>query len=606
VVADADLPVWSIKPNWVNGIREKLSWLTDVLASSYGTEQRRALRLSPRREFEMTFNPVDEARSYFDLWLHRMGSFEFMVPLFHDSGKMTAAIAAGAVTVPFDTSYREFVVGGLAIISGDDPFTFDKVAITAIGANDITVAAGGVTRAWPKGTRIHPLRRSRISAESLLAAITNHVGEATLQFELNQGNDIPDEGVWDTMYLGYPIIEIPPNRRENLDLSFNRNSLVLDNDHGLRALADDAGRAFTVQVDNRMMVGRAEHWAFRQMLYRLRGQQSPVWMPTFNRDIELSQAALAANAYINVKKIGYAYTGGAIDGRQHLMLPGGLMAKISGTGAPPSAAEEHLTLTAGLGTDLPAGTFGSFVDTCRLASDDIEIMHHTDTDGAAECNMSFRSFRDPRTAPDPNDYPIPASVTSLEACGVPAEDACVNLDSGWWAKITWEFDVGFNNPDPLGIGDDFHVSRPHRPPGFGLQFYRGGVHIAAADMVSADNYTDHAFDTIATVDYQTSMTTYYFLPPSAIPRGPPGFATDPFVDGDPDDVQGFFQFDYFAFSPEYYSGHGGGLMRFTFQRNGGSPLVGTVVVGDGAAPAYVGTQYIAARELYAIGIELSL
>jgi hypothetical protein len=273
VVADADLPVWSIKPNWVNGIREKLSWLTDVLASSYGTEQRRALRLSPRREFEMTFNPVDEARSYFDLWLHRMGSFEFMVPLFHDSGKMTAAIAAGAVTVPFDTSYREFVVGGLAIISGDDPFTFDKVAITAIGANDITVAAGGVTRAWPKGTRIHPLRRSRISAESLLAAITNHVGEATLQFELNQGNDIPDEGAWDTMYLGYPIIEIPPNRRENLDLSFNRNSLVLDNDHGLRALADDAGRAFTVQVDNRMMVGRAEHWAFRQMLYRLRGQQ---------------------------------------------------------------------------------------------------------------------------------------------------------------------------------------------------------------------------------------------------------------------------------------------------------------------------------------------
>jgi hypothetical protein len=69
VVADADLPVWSIKPNWVNGIREKLSWLTDVLASSYGTEQRRALRLSPRREFEMTFNPVDEARSYFDLFL---------------------------------------------------------------------------------------------------------------------------------------------------------------------------------------------------------------------------------------------------------------------------------------------------------------------------------------------------------------------------------------------------------------------------------------------------------------------------------------------------------------------------------------------------------
>lgn len=194
------------------------------------------------------------------------------------------------------------------------------------------------------------------------------------------------------------------------------------------------------------------------------------------------------------------------------------------------------------------------------------------------------------------------------AAGV-TDDACVFVPPApvdYWAKITWEFDVGFTSPDPLGIGDDFHVSRPHRPPGWGLQFYRGGVHIPAADMVSADNYTDHAFTTISSVDYQTSMTTYYFLPSTAIPRGPPGFATDPFGGVDPDDVQGFFQFDYFAFSPEYYAGHGGGLMRFTFERVGGLPLVGTVVVGDGAAPAYVGTQYIAARELYAIGIELTL
>jgi hypothetical protein len=87
MIADADLPVWTIKPNWANGIRETLSWLTDVLASTYGPEQRRALRLSPRREFEMTFNPIDAVRSYFDLWLHRMGSFEFMVPLFHDAGR---------------------------------------------------------------------------------------------------------------------------------------------------------------------------------------------------------------------------------------------------------------------------------------------------------------------------------------------------------------------------------------------------------------------------------------------------------------------------------------------------------------------------------------
>jgi hypothetical protein len=236
MVADADLPVWTIKPNWANGIRETLSWLTDVLASTYGPEQRRALRLSPRREFEMVFNPIDAVRSYFDLWLHRMGSFEFMVPLFHDAGRFTAAIAGGATAIPFDTTYREFNAGDLAIIIGDDPFTFDKVAITAVGPSGITVAAGGVTRAWPKGTRIHPLRRSRISDESQASALTSRVGEATLQFQLNQANDLPDESTWTTLYGGHPIILDPPNRRESLDLTFNRNSLLLDNDLGLRVL----------------------------------------------------------------------------------------------------------------------------------------------------------------------------------------------------------------------------------------------------------------------------------------------------------------------------------------------------------------------------------
>jgi hypothetical protein len=89
---DAELPLWTIRPNWREGILERLSWLTDVLGGSWGTEQRRALRLSPRRQFEINFNPIDAARSYFELWLHRYGSIEFMVPLFHDRGRLSASI----------------------------------------------------------------------------------------------------------------------------------------------------------------------------------------------------------------------------------------------------------------------------------------------------------------------------------------------------------------------------------------------------------------------------------------------------------------------------------------------------------------------------------
>lgn len=442
MTADNALPVWTIRPNWASGIVERLSWLTDVIPSTYGTEQTRALRLSPRREFEMSFLVMDAARSYFELFLHRLGWTEFMVPLFHDKGKVTAALAPGAAVIPVNTLFREFTVGGMAVLIGDDPFTFDKVEIIGKSPNDITVKPGGITRAWEKGCAIHPLRRTRIEQESAVAALSNRVGEATLRFQLNQANDIEDEGAWGPLYRGYPVLATPPNRREAIDLSFLRNSMVLDNDHGLTVLGDDAQRAFTVQVHNKMLRGRAEQFAFRQFLYRLRGQQGAIWLPTFNRDFRISRAKLAGTAQIDIDKIGYAYTGGAVSGRTHVFLPGGATGAISGTVAAPSSREERLVLTAPLAASLAAGSYGSFMEPCRLASDDIEITHHTDTDGTAECNLSFRAFRDERTTAGAIDMPIPAAVKSPQRCGAPApeEAGCVDEDTtGWWLKVrmTW-------------------------------------------------------------------------------------------------------------------------------------------------------------------------
>lgn len=428
MAADNELPVWTIRPNWLNGVLERLEWLTDVIGSTYGTEQRRALRLSPRRSFEMTFNPIDEARSYFDLWLHRLGSSEFMVPLFHDRGKLAANVSAAQDTIPVDTTYREFVAGGMAVILGDDPFTFDVLEITDVAAGQLTINPLGLGRAWGKGTAIYPLRRTRISQESLFAAITNRVGEASLQFELNQANDIPDEGAWALSYNGLPILLDKPNRRERLEVTYSRNSLLLDNEVGLRHLLDDAGRAFTVQTYGRMMRGRAEHWAFRQMLYRLRGQAVPCWLPSFNRDFTLARSHLAANAFIDVRKIGYAYTGGAISGRRHVLFntAAPLAREIINTGAPLSAAEERLMLSGALGTALTKGTTGSFLEITRLATDAVEITHHTDTDGVAECNLSFRGFRDERTIGTTISYPIPITGQNNAPCGTASSFLLVN------------------------------------------------------------------------------------------------------------------------------------------------------------------------------------
>lgn len=462
MIADNDLPVWTIRPNWREPLIERLSWMTDVLATSYGTEQRRALRLSPRREFEMLFNPVDRTRSYFELFLHRLGSQEFMLPLFHDSARMTAGIEAGALAIPVDTAFREFTAGGLAVIlDGDDPLTFDKVSIISVANDAITVAAGGITRTWGKGVRVHPLRRSRLDQESAASALTSRVSEATIRFQLNQANDVADEGTWGLLLGGYPLMTDKPNWRESVDLDFTRNSLLLDNDHGLRELGDDAGRAFTVQTHSTMMTGRAAHWAFRQFLYRLRGQQGAIWVPSFKRDVELMQGASAGDLALDIKDIGYGYTGGAISGRTWLWFGGSATAEISGLDGPTAAGEERLALAAPLTEDLPLGAYGSFLDACRLSSDDIEIAHHTDTDGTAECNLAFRSFRDERVPPDPIDAPIPfGQLRTPDLCGAPDTAVCVPDLTGGSTGLaedgSGDDPDGGGGPGP-GAGDDLEL-----------------------------------------------------------------------------------------------------------------------------------------------------
>lgn len=440
------IPIWTIRPNWRDGIRERLEWKTDVLESDNGTEQRRALRLSPRRAFEMVFNPVDQARSYFDLFLHRLVGEEFMLPLFHDKVLTTADRNPGNTSLAFDNTYREFMTDGYALLLGEDPFTFEVVEIVAQTAAGLTISA--LVNAWPAGTTLHPLRSARLEDESSVAAITSRVGQSTLGFTLTQANDFMDGDWTDNLeYAATPVITKAPNRREPLDLRFLRKAEVLDNETGLVHMADLADRAFTVQIHSWLLRGRQEHAEFRSMLYRLRGRQRAVWLPSFNNDLVLARPTAAASANIDVKKIGYAYTGGiGVSGRRHILFRSDaapIAAQIAAVGAPLAATEERLVLSGPVGAILPAGRVASFLEIARLDTDAIEIQHLTDTNGVSECSTPFRSFLDERLEDDENSVPLPAGVMNDSACGIVGPRVVLpRHSSGWRYKLEPHGTVG--------------------------------------------------------------------------------------------------------------------------------------------------------------------
>jgi len=98
----ASLPVFSVIPNWKDGVLERLEYKTNVLTSTSDAEQRRAMRLYPRRSFEASFLRERSVRSRLDAFISGNGHGEFLVPLWHESLRLPYGDPKETVVVPFD------------------------------------------------------------------------------------------------------------------------------------------------------------------------------------------------------------------------------------------------------------------------------------------------------------------------------------------------------------------------------------------------------------------------------------------------------------------------------------------------------------------------
>lgn len=461
---DNELPVWPFLPNWRDGITERLSWATVVNGSDTGAEQRYSTRLSPRREFEAMFHPIGDTRTFFDLFLSELGGQEMMVPLWHDRHKLSAEIEEGDVRVDCDTEFGEFMDGGMAILIGADAWSHRVLEINEVDDTGFTLSAA-TDFDWPAGSVIHPLRRSRLDFQPNFRLLTNTVGESTLRFILNQANDLPDLGAWAGLVLDtYPVMTIGTDWIEPVDLNFNRIMETNDNGTGLTYTRDIAERGFRVKSHKWQLRGREQNWEFRQFLYRMAGRRSPVWMPTGATDMVVAVQANAAANSVQVRKVGLSYIGGPQPGRDRFLAftaDGYQARRITGMGVPILGAYERLNISANLTYALPVGTELSFLEIMRADGDDIELLHHTDSEGVTECSINFRSFNDSRDPAGTIMMPVPVSEETTALCGEPAPDESpCNVFLGWAWEWVWtsQRDTGphappfclINYPDPPG------------------------------------------------------------------------------------------------------------------------------------------------------------
>lgn len=178
---------WPVPPDWSNGVRERLSWLTDVIQAKNGRRQKRELRLAPRRIFDFEVIADEQLRRVLDALLMDHGGKYFMLPIWHDVQLLDAPLAAEQSFVPCRTVGFEFVQEGYALL---------WLAINQwqlVGIADIEVAGlqlGTLTsRQWPLGTRIYPVRRARLVDQPTEAGWTDSSGQRSVSMIIDEPCD---------------------------------------------------------------------------------------------------------------------------------------------------------------------------------------------------------------------------------------------------------------------------------------------------------------------------------------------------------------------------------------------------------------------------------
>lgn len=395
LVAPADeplsYPVFTVLPDWRNGVLERLEYATEVLDSETDTEQRRSIRRYPRRAVEASFVDIDLKRARLHNFFSGSMNRKVLVPLWFEQYKLPSTLTSSLVFPSGTLAMRDFSAGEYVIVQDKDPAQYEilKIQSASISTDTLTFTQAPV-KTWSAGSRIMPLRVAYVREMPTLDHVSDRAATVTVRFFLDEPCKFPS-GSW-----GYcaPLFRFKFNRAAQLPVTYDQAVFVIDNDSGRIDVSEPGQRTRIISRVPLTIFGREQLFAFRQFVAESRGRLSRFWFPSLTADIhplsdfsgEVFEAKIAGAAdYMRVQQ----------ETRQMLAIVfhdkrPAIYRRITNIEKTPSSELYYL--------DRPLGTISlvdvervMLVHAVRFDQDAFEIRHIVDNAKAATTTVVVRS-----------------------------------------------------------------------------------------------------------------------------------------------------------------------------------------------------------------------
>lgn len=393
VVRGRRVIVFGLCPDWSQGITERLEWLTEVLESYDGTEQRIRLRQIPRRSFEYRFLLEGLDVRVLEHLLFAWGARIYALPVWTDVSILAGEAAVGSTTLTVqNVANSDYHADGLAVLWRSNT-QHEAVEILSITGDTLTLKLP-LSRSWPSGTRVFPARLARIEGEVALARPTDTIAIGRCRFRVEDVT-APAAVDYGPAYRDYLVFDWRPDRSVDIEDKWRRKVAVIDYGTGLATFDDQSGKPIIGRTLTWLLSDRSKVSAFRGWLAARAGRAYPCWLPTFESDLEVVHTVAATDTGIIVRNVGYARFVAANPLRRDLRIittAGTFYRRITGANEI-SDDEELLSLDVPLGVTLQPQQFlqVSYLELSRLDQDVIEI--HWETDSIARVQLSTRTLK---------------------------------------------------------------------------------------------------------------------------------------------------------------------------------------------------------------------
>lgn len=280
-------------------VAERWEWLTDVLSARTGPDQSRRLRQDPRvgLTFEGQASGIARRRLETQLWHHAAG--RWWAPLVMDARSLSSPAVAGTDQLALDTRHARFRVGGRALL-GHPGGTWELVTIDAV--TDGALMLDGVTMgSWPAMSRVVPVREAELAEAPQLGRFTAD-DTALFQVQFRLVEELQSPSLADpVLYRGWPVFDVRPSWSSDPVWQPARDVVSVDEGVAPPTTFDPAGAARPRLVFHFIVSGSADIARFRGWLALMGGRWSPVWVPTWGRDVRVVADVAAGAAALDVE-----------------------------------------------------------------------------------------------------------------------------------------------------------------------------------------------------------------------------------------------------------------------------------------------------------------